>query len=304
MFDCIVGTSIGGVIAALLTLPSETDPDKPRYSAAELINMLGQVLSDVFPTDCSSTLRKFANLFCCCLNVSKYSPDGIETLFDQYFNQETLSSTIIPIMITAVGPSNTVKIFSSYDPETKNYNLPDILRATSAAPTYFPPARINGLDYIDGGVLANNPSNIAVRTIKTFTEIPDENISLFYINLDKARESFIIPPNNLLSFYDKASLERFVDGAEKEATANVKNRIGAENFYEFKIHIETQYAVMDNVARDNIRQLKEIGHSACYEKNNQVTLSNFFPGYTWSEEIESEEVESSLLLGNVELIDN
>ena len=42
----------------------------------------------------------------------------------------------------------------------------EVARATSAAPTYFEPVKIEGLEYIDGGFGANNPSDELYREVK------------------------------------------------------------------------------------------------------------------------------------------
>ena len=47
-----------------------------------------------------------------------------------------------------------------------HYEIWKIARATSAAPTYFSPIDINGREYIDGGIGANNPARSALSEIK------------------------------------------------------------------------------------------------------------------------------------------
>ena len=42
----------------------------------------------------------------------------------------------------------------------------EVARATSAAPTYFEPIKIDGLEYLDGGFGANNPSNELYREVR------------------------------------------------------------------------------------------------------------------------------------------
>lgn len=44
-------------------------------------------------------------------------------------------------------------------------------RATSAAPFYFPPMKINGIDYVDGGMGSNNPIREAVNETQQFGSI-------------------------------------------------------------------------------------------------------------------------------------
>lgn len=46
-----------------------------------------------------------------------------------------------------------------------NNKIIDVLLATTAAPTFFPPYSINNIEYVDGGVQANNPSFCAIDNI-------------------------------------------------------------------------------------------------------------------------------------------
>jgi hypothetical protein len=68
------------------------------------------------------------------------------------------------------------KIDPGDDPEKLNFRLRDIARATSAAPTYFPPALIENhageqFGMIDGGVFANNPAMCAL--VAAYKLFPD-----------------------------------------------------------------------------------------------------------------------------------
>ena len=54
-----------------------------------------------------------------------------------------------------------------------------VARATSAAPTYFKAMTIDGREYIDGGVGANNPSEETYREIMSMNNHRKEAIGLF-----------------------------------------------------------------------------------------------------------------------------
>eukprot|EP01080_Neovahlkampfia_damariscottae_P004454 gene4454-7829_t len=60
--------------------------------------------------------------------------------------------------------NNTSPHLGSNDIE-QDYNctIKEILRATSAAPFYFEPVKINNIEYVDGGLTDLNPSKIALR---------------------------------------------------------------------------------------------------------------------------------------------
>jgi uncharacterized protein len=72
--------------------------------------------------------------------------------------------------------ANGSKIDPGDVPEKLNFRLCDIARATSAAPTYFPPALIKNhmgeeFGMIDGGVFANNPAMCAL--VAAYKLFPD-----------------------------------------------------------------------------------------------------------------------------------
>ena len=53
--------------------------------------------------------------------------------------------------------------------------LTHILRATSAAPTYFQPVRQEGCRFVDGGLTANNPIGVLVQECDALTMHPEES---------------------------------------------------------------------------------------------------------------------------------
>jgi predicted acylesterase/phospholipase RssA len=82
-----------------------------------------------------------------------------------------LSASLRPLLVTAYDTNKRqVRIFRGGPPyrhSDPDYRLKDVLRATTAAPSIFPPARIASLGrtqqetLIDGGIYANNPSLLA-----------------------------------------------------------------------------------------------------------------------------------------------
>ena len=52
----------------------------------------------------------------------------------------------------------------------------EVGRATSAAPTFFPPISIDGTKFFDGGLVANNPIQYAVREVRDIW--PDRNVGV------------------------------------------------------------------------------------------------------------------------------
>ncbi|MFF9870037.1 patatin-like phospholipase family protein [Streptomyces sp. NPDC013953] len=101
---------------------------------------------------------------------ARHRPEGLEGVLREVLGDKNLSQAEMDLAITSFdGLTARPVVFSRRDARTDpSWDLPlrDVARATSAAPTYFPPLRIDwkgrGCRFVDGGVWANNPAGIAV----------------------------------------------------------------------------------------------------------------------------------------------
>lgn len=176
-FDLIAGTSTGGLITAMLATPSREKPKRPMFTAPEILDFYKKYASKIFPQargplgNIRKNLRALAG--------PKYDPQGLEDLLTEYFHEDTFLRDMLTHIII---PSFDIKFqqpvfFSSmrakYD-VLENAPLRLVCRATSAAPTYFPPVeftlqdrshdpvRAREFNMIDGGVAVNNPTYVAI----------------------------------------------------------------------------------------------------------------------------------------------
>jgi patatin-like phospholipase/acyl hydrolase len=158
-FDYVAGTSTGAIIATLVALGFSTDAIREFYikSGAEMFQ----------PARLWERLR------------TKFDDDNLSKMLKEIIGEETILGsdklgTLLMIVLrnaTTDSPwplSNNPKAKYN-DPETRgdmsNLNLPlwQLVRASTAAPTYFPPEVINvgakQFVFVDGGVtMYNNPS--------------------------------------------------------------------------------------------------------------------------------------------------
>ncbi|TAD92582.1 MAG: patatin [Bacteroidetes bacterium] len=159
-FDLIAGTSTGGILSALYLCPN--DEMKPRFSAAEALGLYLDNGHKIFEKEFLQRVMKLHVVF-----DEMYPKAPLESLLESYFGSLMLSDLLKPCLITAYDIRNRRgHFFSSVDAKRKSiydFKLKDVCRATSAAPTYFEPAKFTseqGADYtlIDGGVFVNNPA--------------------------------------------------------------------------------------------------------------------------------------------------
>jgi patatin-like phospholipase/acyl hydrolase len=165
LFDLIAGTSTGGIIACGLSISDPEKPSKSRYSAADLGLMYEKSGSKIFQKK-GGVISGITKVF-----EEAYTQTGLETMLTQYFGDTELAQTRTEILITSYDiekrkPFYFLSRLAKAYPDTENFLLRDLARATSAAPTYFEPEKIQWqkaplLHLIDGGVFANNPAMLA-----------------------------------------------------------------------------------------------------------------------------------------------
>jgi hypothetical protein len=192
MFHLISGTSTGGIIACGLAtgnsakdlgdlyhqrggeifarsmwqrISNPADLAGPKYAPGVLEGILAQVLQD-------KTLR---DVTAAELLVPTYA---IELSKPQ--NSEGVVSTRAP-MFFKTWKARGVQLGDGDKPLDFNFALKDVARATSAAPTYFPPAQIRNesndlFGVVDGGVFANNPALCALSA--AYVLYPGANFTL------------------------------------------------------------------------------------------------------------------------------
>lgn len=151
-FDLIAGTSTGGLIALGLAAGI------PAMRLAEFYLEKGRAIFS------RSLKKRLAS--CGGLADELYDAGELEIGLRELFGDRLLSAVETRVMAVAydIEARETV-VLRSWGSE--DYRLADVGRATSAAPTFFEPFLLKGLSgtatpCIDGGVVANNPSLLAL----------------------------------------------------------------------------------------------------------------------------------------------
>lgn len=169
-FDEIAGTSTGALVACLLVAPDPVTK-RPRFSAKDCTNFYLQNSAQVFPLN---SVQGWITR----LKGPKYSPTGLETVLKEVFEDLKLTETLKPIIVPSYDINYEISVLFSTT-QAKSKQIPDcyirdVCRATTAAPTYFPPYYFTStsedgekweFNMVDGGVSANNPAFIAVSEL-------------------------------------------------------------------------------------------------------------------------------------------
>lgn len=284
LFHMIAGTSTGGILACglLAGLP-----------ARQLGDLYANHGGEIFAHSFWRTVVTVRNL-----DGPKYQPDALEkklqgTLGDTWLSEtkgaellvpsycihlpkpipldgNRVQSTRLPYLFKSWKARGTALNDGDHPPEL-DFMLRDIARATSAAPTYFPPAGIKnkaGDTYwmVDGGVFANNPAMCA---------------------LTSARKIFPSARRYLLVSLGTGSLEReissdeaggwgeigwlhpilsiLMDGSADTVCYEVDEMLGEEDHKRFEVSLGSDpndpvavHEEFDDATPDNIRRLEAL----------------------------------------------
>ncbi|MGZ6888121.1 MAG: patatin-like phospholipase family protein [Acidimicrobiia bacterium] len=138
--DLIVGTSVGAVNGAWLAGHPDTD-------IGELERVWGSIRrSTVFPADPVLGLFAFAGR-----RPGLVSQRGLRSLVQQHLTFERIEEAPIPLHMVAVEVLTGREVVLSSGPAL------DAVLASAAIPGVFAPVEIDGVAYMDGGVVSNTP---------------------------------------------------------------------------------------------------------------------------------------------------
>ncbi len=165
MFHLVAGTSAGGILAGAYTLPEgQGDPKKSPalYSSDRVFEIIMRQTSSMFVKGWS-----FGGFL-----GPRYKSEPVDKFMNDYFGDATFDRTTTDVLVTTFDISaSRPKLFKSWDTREIFYTR-DVLKATSAAPTYFAPRHIYpvgttaethlGYTLSDGGTCANNPTLCAL----------------------------------------------------------------------------------------------------------------------------------------------
>lgn len=178
LFDLIVGTSTGGILAAGLATPGSGGG--PKFSAADMLALYVDHGHTIFDR---SFWRGVTSLGGALNEI--YSAEPLEKLLKQYLGKCTLTDCLVPIVLTSYDIERREPYFfktrQALKKADRNHYLADAARATSAAPTYFEPATVKSLaarpttrHLVDGGVFVNNPAMCAYVEAFDHKEVDEE----------------------------------------------------------------------------------------------------------------------------------
>jgi patatin-like phospholipase/acyl hydrolase len=286
LFDLIGGTSTGGILTLGLTKPN--NDRKPEYQAKDLLRLYETRGKDIFDRPAWKKWLPLGNGF-----GPKYSANGIEKMLQEYFGDKMLSEALTEVIITSYDIERRQSYFFKSQRAkgnqargvkanpTRDFPMRFVARSTSAAPTYFPPNRVNlpnSNDYyalVDGGVFANNPAMCAYVEAKAIFE---DETDFLIVSVGTGENTKSMPYDQVKSWgvfkWAQPVLEVVFDGINDTIDyqlAQLLNLKGKpKRYYRFQITLSNVREDLDDCSETNVRGLKLLGEEMVRKNNDAL----------------------------------
>jgi patatin-like phospholipase/acyl hydrolase len=256
LFDLMVGTSTGGILALGLAQQDPQKPEKSRYSARDLAELYANRGSQIFGKNLWRQFRSALGIF-----DESYSASPLETALSDYFDDSVLGDCRCPTIVTAYDlEARSTAFFKSFKPEHAQILCKSAARATSAAPTFFEPAQVEvagkSTALIDGAVFLNSPVVSAyAEALKLF---PGDAITVVSLGTGELAKPI---SGRQAAGWGKIGwmlpvLDCVFDGMSKAADYQMKLFLG-DRYQRFQLTLEEASDELDNATPRNITALFE-----------------------------------------------
>ena len=286
LFDFIAGTSTGGILALALCKPKELPTDSPvgawelvpAYSAEDLVSFYARECPKIFGSTAKAYLGD--------LYGPKYSEKPLEESLEKFFGGTLLSEAITDVLVSSYCIERRRPVFfKSSKAKTnpiRNVPMKVAARATSAAPTFFSPHRLDlnavSVPYfslVDGGIFANNPTLCALTEI--WKAAPNSDI--FVVSLGTGNTTLPYHHNDAVSYGAISWAPKVIDCTFDGTSQAIDHQMSMlmqraeprnRNYYRLQIDLPPDMGEMDDATERSIQKLKLKGEELIRKSREQI----------------------------------
>lgn len=268
MFDLIGGASTGAILAAGVCV--KDDSGGPKYTPADILQVYEQQGPNIFTEDLFRSITRW-------FYGSKHSEAPLEKVLEYYFGCSQLQDTLTPLMIPAYNiTSGEPVFFKSWVAKDRSLLLKDILRAATAAPTFFTPKRLkiagkcgvweDALLY-DGALFANNLACCAhADALRMF---PDDDIHVLSIGTGHHRVFSDDESPGILPFAD--TLVQMVYSASEDVVDYQMRKIMTDRYTRIQLTKASQAMfALDDASPRAIQGLKNDARLVIQQQSTSI----------------------------------
>jgi patatin-like phospholipase/acyl hydrolase len=205
---------------------------------------------------------------------TKYSHTHIEKLFSKYFENLKISAALKETMVTSFeAKTNTPALFTRHAAKQNPGNdifMREAVRATSAAPSFFNPFLKKQSTYIDGGIIANNPSmNAYTNSLKHRGAQQPYIVSLGTGSYNPAQTGSFQNHGLLQWGLMRKLLKTMMQGSARNVDLQMNELLGSKYYQRIQLELENNIS-LDHASEKVIKELKVLAEK--YIKDNSAVI--------------------------------
>ena len=326
-FDLIAGTSTGGLIALALTKPDSSR--KPAYAAKDLVTFYKTEGENIFNASTAhyilsgngwinkkypaDGIEKVLKRYFGCIKLCQATTNVLIPSYDMrgarvhWRNQFDCRRGGHPRFFKNYNTSNSEQRAGDCQQQSKecnpndssparrhedNYLMRDVARATSAAPTFFPPVDLYFNPepelklvetLVDGGIFANNPAMCAYADAqKIMRRDKRRNDDILFVSLGTGNLTETLPASDAKNWgklrWADTLIKMIFDGASDTVNYQLRQlinteitRVGGAGYSRFQPQLTYGSNEMDDVSEVNLLELEAVAKK--FIKKNRCSLN-------------------------------
>lgn len=260
-FDLIAGTSTGSILAAAVA------SGRPAESIVRLYREYGR---EIFPATASRLWSRVKRLPAEGASAPKYDGKGLNRVLQREFGKRKLGDLDPMVLIPTYDVFNREGlVFKSADVRYRALPVWEVVRASCAAPSYFPAHGLKlgaaQLPLIDGGVVANNPTACAIAEAvrhgttngKRRRRLTTSDLVVVSFGTGHTIRPIALEEARGWGVLDWAVpiIDVLLDGAADSTDYICKYLLREGRYFRLQTRLESGYDDLDNVDRTNLDAL-------------------------------------------------
>lgn len=280
LFDLLSGSSSGGNLAMGLVTPGKDG--KPKYPAAEATTSYKLNTPKIFSRTFLQKINPLSALF-----EEKYSLEVAAGVYKNYYGNAKLSESLTPVIITAYEIEKRMAYLfhsnNAKDDPKNDFYMKDVVLSTTAAPTFFEPAKVQNIPksdtfyFIDGAVFANNPALIALVEAKIM--YPKET-DFLVVSLGSGVLTKPLVYDQVKNWgvaqWARPILDVVFDGVadtvDHQLTHLLKTSNSQKRYYRFQTMVTEETLVFDKATPENFKALENIGQKLVADNDGDLDI--------------------------------
>ena len=240
LVDMIAGTSTGGILACALGKPAPL----PASEIADIYVEEGPTIFD------RSLLKQITSLGG--YLDERYSDKGLVQALERYLGDTAMTAARLPLLLTAYDTEARAIHLLRSEGEHSGASMVDAAHATSAAPTYFEPVRLDGACLIDGGVFATNPALVAYGELRGKLD--------FLLSLGTGEHTRPLPCEKVKDWgqleWARPIIDVVFDGGQDAVDMQLRALL-PDDYVRLQTQLEKASDDLDDASADNLERLRQ-----------------------------------------------